>query len=200
MLLSLVSPCRAALEPSGAVWISGPGGLVRIDADTGWKPEHATGGSVPSVIARIDGGISPGPWTVVAPGFMIDLPVGFVVIAGSATDPMPELHLRPDHLRGTRTIEDAFIGFERRDVDAFDANVTGPHEIDHYVLELASGARVRVWDYSYTVEGVGWFKRHYALAPRPGVTLMMAAQAPDAEIPRMMAAADAIAASFSAFG
>lgn len=155
-----------------------------------------TGGTVEDAIIQVDEIRGNAPWELLAPGFFLALPVGFIVMSGTAEAPMPELHLRPADLRGTRTIPDAFISFERRPVDASAARVTGKHAIDELTLAVGE-TRIRGWEYSYELDGAAWRKRHYALSPGPGVTLMMSAQAPIAEAARMFAATDELAASFA---
>jgi hypothetical protein len=214
VMLAPYSPCVLAREPGDGLWISTTDGHVTIVPGAGPadKPPASLdvrelsfpngpllradkGGSLAKVLAQVTP-FQTGPWTLLAPRMFLELPVGLAVFSGDADNPMPELHLRHADLSDASTIRNAFITFELRAVELADVKLRGMFDVTETTMQIEHGP-VRVFSYSYEHEGVAWQKRHYAVAEVPGVTMMMSAQAPDADAERMFALADELIASYS---
>jgi hypothetical protein len=214
VMLAPLSPCVLAREPSNSLWISTTDGLVTIVPGAGPadKPPASLdvrelsfpngpllraekGGTLAKVLAQVTP-FQTGPWTLLAPRMLLELPVGLAVFSGDADNPMPELHLRKADLNDASTIRNAFITFELRAVELAEVKLRGMFDVTERAMQIEHGP-VRVFEYSYEHDGLTWRKRHYALAEVPGVTMMMGAQAPDSDADRMFALADELIVSYS---
>jgi hypothetical protein len=220
MAVSPRCPCRFVVDVDESLFLSSEhggsvisrkgarpaaGDLAAIDGatDPTWRfgadgPSFAlvAGRALGDAIARVDAGISDGPWNLLMAGAFIDLPPGLLGYSPTTPDdPYPELHLRDPAFRGLRTIRDAFIQFTPRPVAAAQVRITGDHEVHEHAVPMRAGT-VRVFDYAYELDDAIWRKRHYALPVAPERMLMMSAQAPAGHAALMFERADAIAASF----
>lgn len=214
VMLAPFSPCVLAREPSDSLWISTTDGLVTIIPGAGPADKAPAsldvrevsypsgpllradkGGTLAKVLAQVTP-FQIGPWTLLAPRMLLELPLGLAVFSGDASNPMPELHLRKAEMTDASTVRNAFITFELRAVELAEVKLRGLFDVTETAMQIEHGP-VRVFSYSYEHEGLTWQKRHYALAETPGVTMMMGAQAPESDAERMFAIADELIASYS---
>jgi hypothetical protein len=220
LMLAPHIPCRFAWEPGDYFWVKteagnaasiapgdrpAAGSLARLEGPSSptWGygndgPEIAitVGTALDDVFARMDAGLGKAPWCVLARGFFVDFPPGFIGFSPTNDDPYPELHLREDtSFRHARTIPNAFIQFRRMPMAASSVRVTGPYDIEEFVLDTRHRA-IRVWQYGYIEAGHAWRKRHYAIPLDASTTIGMTAQAPALHADRMFEGADFVAATF----
>ncbi len=197
VMLSLRCPCQVVRMPNGGLVLTGQGAMVEVSPGGDIVAPH---GAVEDLIMRVDRGVSAGPWTLIVPrpGFVLDLPLGVVVMSGTDDNPLPELH--PAKPGSAATVPDVFVHFGVARRDASEIQVRGDHDIDERTITFSTehgDTHVRVWEYGYELAGVSWRKRHYALALVPGVTVMMSGQAPQTETKHVFALCDELAASFA---
>ena len=156
---------------------------------------RAESGNLEEVVLRIDVGLGPGEWSVLAPGFWFDLPRGFVLFSPDPQTPgdLPELH------HGMNL--EAMIVFARAGRAAGDLVLTAPggEELAITALETPYGD-VRVFAYEYDRGDAHWIQHRYVLPYADDKSIVMTAQAPSAVWADVEAAADQVACSFEPTG
>ena len=178
----------ATAEPKssdGVTFAMGPGGpQLRVES-----------GNLEEVVLRIDVGLGPADWSVLAQGFWFDLPRGIVLFSPDPQTPgdLPELHhsLNPE----------AMIVFARAGRAAGDLVLTAPggKPLASTALETPYGA-VRVFAYEYDHGDAHWVQHRYVLPYADDKSIVMTAQAPSAMWADVKAAADQVACSFEPTG
>lgn len=180
---------RPASAPASALtaglWRFGVGGPT-IELDDGVTLDE--------VGARFDTGLADGPWTVLGPGFFIDLPPGVMLMPGKRPRADYELHL-------PRTA-DHFISFLRH-AGPHSRNPPRPgpgHELVADVELECPGRTVRYVEMAYPHQGEPWRQRFYMVPVGEEKTMVVRAQATAARAAELFAAADEVAATLGLAG
>ena len=147
------------------------------------------------LLLQVDVGLGESPWVVMGPGFVIDLPTGFTVLAAHRDDGAAfEVHRGV----GADALEDELMVLEPRGVPAGEVAMRTPP--DCVCIEGSSPGEtgpVRTWELTYVRGGEGWVQRFYALPLVGRRCILLRAQSRAATWPILEAAADRVAASFA---
>ncbi len=156
---------------------------------------HVESANLDELVLRVDVGLGPAEWSVLAPGFWFELPRGVVLYSPDPDTPgdLPELH------HGMNT--EAMIQFARIGRDAGELVLTAPggKPLASATLDTPYGP-VRVFAYEYEHAGAHWTQHKYVLPYAANRTIVMTAQAPGALWGDMKAAAEHVARTFEVIG
>ncbi len=144
------------------------------------------------VAAQFDVGLPDSPWRVLAPGFFTYLPAGLVVLPGE--NPGDDIEM---HLPGPR---DQFLAFQRVGQPAMKVTFKpAPGQELVSVSELEMDGRIVIYtELAYTVGGVRWRQRFYAAPYDANRTIVVRAQAHEANMATMFEAANIVAGTIDA--
>lgn len=147
------------------------------------------------VLLQVDVGLGESPWVIMGPGFAIDHPPGFTVLAAYREDGAAfEVHRGV----GAHVAADELMVLEPRGVPADEVVVaTPPGSVCAPGSSSGEAGPVRTWELTYVHEGEGWVQRFYALPLSADRSVLLRAQSRAATWPLMEAAAERVAASFA---
>jgi hypothetical protein len=172
-----LATAQPTLEKPGR-WRFGPGG-PSLELLDGLQPSD--------VAAQFDIGLPDSPWRVLAPGFYTYLPKGLLLLAGERPGEDFELHLP-----GPR---DQFLAFQRVHRPATEMTFRPAAGQDLVsVSELVMDGRIVIYtELAYEVAGVRWRQRFYAAPYGADRTIVVRAQAHEANMAAMFAGANLVA-------
>jgi len=172
---------QPTLEKPG-LWRFGPGG-PSLELLDGLQPSE--------IAARFDVGLPDSTWRVLAPGFFTDLPTGLLLLAGERPGEDVELHLP-----GAR---DQFLAFQRVLRPAMEVTFKpAPGQELVSVSELVMEGRIVIYtELVYTLGDVRWRQRFYAAPYDAERTIVVRAQAHEANMETMFDGADLVAGTIT---
>lgn len=172
-----LATAQPTLEAPG-MWRFGPGGPT-LELLDGLQPSD--------VAARFDVGLPESAWRVLAPGFFMLLPEGLLLLPGERPGEDVELHLP-----GPR---DQFLGFQRvlRPASEVTFKPAPGQELVSVSELVMDGTIVLYTELAYSVGGVRWRQRFYAAPYGDDRTIVVRAQAHEANRDAMFEGANLVA-------